>query len=165
MRKVKKPAGLIRYGSQQSLQTGERTRVLRPRLVIYSALVVAFVSALAVAVATREPFEVTILRGLGAPFALRGEQVTNQIRIKVKNRSSSAHTYRIELLDAGGAEFIAAENPLHVADAAQITTSVFVLSETSGFERGERRVRFRITDESGLSLELPYKLLGPKELE
>jgi cytochrome c oxidase accessory protein FixG len=161
MARIDKPAGLIRYASQEALDTGHSRSVLRPRVVIYTLLLLGLVVTLGASLLTRPGAEVTVLRGIGAPFSESGDEIVNQIRIKVRNRSSSPQSYHLELGDLQLARLIAPENPLTVAAGEQRTTSVFVLVPKSEL-RGSRAVHFRVDDGHGYRSELPYELLGPE---
>jgi cytochrome c oxidase accessory protein FixG len=162
MARIGKPAGLIRYAAQESLETRAKSRLLRPRILVYATLLLVFLVGLVLTAGARQEAEIMLLRGIGAPFEIRDGLVTNQIRVKVQNREDDARSYRIELLDAPGARLIAPENPLRVAAHEQRTTSLFVMIEPLLVPNGERRVRFRLSDEQGFSRELQYELLGPQ---
>ena len=106
--------------------------------------------------------DVTILRGIGAPFTESGASVVNQIRIKIRNRSGADQGYHVEIADLSCATLIAPEDPLTIAAGEQRATSVFVMAPKSAFRGGARAVHFRITDARGYHAELPYQLLGPE---
>jgi len=161
MARINKPLGLIRYGSEESFENrAEKARIFRPRIVIYPVLLAALLGALLVVGSRRANADVTVLRGIGAPFVEQSDGVSNQIRIKVENHGESAVPYAIELLDAPGARLIAPENPLIVPGRSQRSTSVFVVLPREAFPSGVRAVRFRVSG-GGFSVEVPYKLLGP----
>jgi cytochrome c oxidase accessory protein FixG len=168
MDRVGRPRGLIRYTSRDEL-AGAARRILRPRIVLYPLLLVLVWGALVVALAHRQPADLTVLRGLGYPYAiLPSGAVSNQIRVKIVNRDSVDHRYRIDVEPAGpdGAaplEMIAPDNPLPVAAGKAATATVFVNASRGGFRDGQRAVRFRITDGAGWSTTVPYHLLGPDE--
>ena len=162
MDKIKKPRGLIRYAGQENLESGLPTRIVRPRIAVYAAVLLVLLVALVATARTREAAEVTIMRGIGAPFEMRDGLSVNQIRVKIRNRADESRRYRIELLDAAGARFIAPENPLEVAAGAQRSTSLFVMAAPASLPNGERAVRFRVTDGEGFSATFPYELLGPQ---
>jgi cytochrome c oxidase accessory protein FixG len=162
MDRIEKPRGLIRFGSQLALETGGKAPLLRPRVLIYPVVLLALVSALFFTFRARGDAEVTVLRGLGAPYVSDAAGVRNQIRIKVKNRSAAPRAYRIELLGLPGAQLVAPENPLRLAQGQQQTTTVFVLAPATAFARGTREVGFRISDGEHFDELVPYKLLGPK---
>jgi hypothetical protein len=163
MKKIGKPAGLIRYGSQQTLETRTPGRLLRPRVVIYPLALGVLLSALVAFGWERKQAEVTVLRGIGAPFTLRGELVTGELRVKVRNRSDRAARYQIRIEANPALELIAPENPLEVAAGAQRTTTLFAVAPRSSFAFGRREVTVRVSGPSGLVAEVPYRLLGPTD--
>jgi cytochrome c oxidase accessory protein FixG len=168
MARVDRPLGLIRYTSRDEL-AGAARRILRPRIVLYPLLLVLVWGALVVALAHREPADLTVLRGVGYPYAiLLSGAVSNQIRVKIVNRDRADHRYRIDVEPAdgdGGAplEMIAPDNPLPVAAGKSATATVFVNTARDSFRDGRREVRFRITDGAGWSAAVPYHLLGPDD--
>jgi cytochrome c oxidase accessory protein FixG len=162
MTKIGKPTGLIRYATREALEGGQR-HVLRPRVVLYPLILAAVAGGFGWALAARQDADVTLLRGIGAPFVEQPDgRIANQVRIKITNRTRDDHAYRITLLDATGATVIAPENPLRVEAGETATTSAFVLLPADAFEAGGRAVRFRIEDGGGFAEELPYRLAGPE---
>jgi len=161
MVKVGKPTGLIRYTSQAAL-AGKAPHILRVRTVLYPLAFVLFFGAFLVALATRSPADITMLGPIGAPFTLEADgSVVNQVRIKVANRTGAPQRYTIAYLDEAGARLIAPENPLRLNAGASVTTSVFVIQAPSRFTEGERRVRFRISDDGTFAREFNWRLPGP----
>lgn len=161
MDKIKKPRGLIRYGSQDSLEQGKRARILRTRVLVYAGLLMLLFGALAFTGRAKQQTEVTVLRGVGAPFTLNGGDVTNLLRLKIQNRDAATHRYSLSLLDLADAQVIAPELPLEVGPMEQRSTALFVVAKTSAFVNGEHRVVVRVRDEDKFSSDTPYKLLGP----
>ena len=168
MAKVGKPPGLIRYSSLDGL-AGETRRFLRVRTIFYPAVLAVLSGGLVTTLATKAPADVTVLRGAGAPFTEEGDgRVSNQIRVKISNRTNSEQRYTLTAagLDdddapAASATVIAPENPLIVTAGATRTTSIFVLLPRHAFEHGERWMRLTIRDGAGWSEEQRYRLLGP----
>jgi cytochrome c oxidase accessory protein FixG len=161
MSRVHKPAGLIRYGSQACLERQEKPKSFRPRVVAYPVLALLLVGALVVVGARRPSAEITVLRGLGAPFVAQSDGIVNQVRVKIENRSQEPRQYRILLEGAPGARLIAPENPLPVAPGSHRTTSLFVVAPPELFEKGTRAIGVRVRDGRDVDLAVPYKLLGP----
>ena len=138
--------GLIRYTSQAELESGKRS-FLRPRLVVYSAILLVMFGAFAFSLAGKQTADVTLLRGLGAPFTiLPSGEVSNQIRIKIANRSPEERSYLIELDAAEDLTMIAPENPLTVAPGESEMTGAFITAPTSAFADGEAAVTLTISD-------------------
>jgi cytochrome c oxidase accessory protein FixG len=162
MARIDKPSGLIRYASQDALETGNKSPIVRTRVVIYSVLLLGLLASLTTSLLAKPGADVTILRGIGAPFSESGASVVNQIRIKIRNRSGADQGYHVEITDLSGATLIAPEDPLTVAAGQQRTTSVFVMTPKSAFLGGARAVHFRVTDAHGYRAEYPYQLLGPE---
>ena len=161
MRRVERPEGLIRYTTRDALE-GKPSRRLRPRGVLYPAALALFLGAFTWAIASRSDAEVTLLRGIGAPFVQEPDgRVANQLRVKVTNRSRERRLYRITLDGAAGATVIAPENPLPVDAGAMATTSIFVLLQPSDFTMGERAVTLRVEDGVGFTVAIPWRLAGP----
>jgi cytochrome c oxidase accessory protein FixG len=162
MARIDKPSGLIRYASQETLETGKKRGLIRPRLVIYSLCVLGLLITLSASLWAKPGAEVTILRGIGAPFSESGSSVVNQIRVKVRNRSSSVRNYHVEIADLNSARLIAPEDPLPILAGEQRTTSIFVLTPRTEFVRGERAVHFIVSDGHGFRTAVAYELLGPE---
>jgi cytochrome c oxidase accessory protein FixG len=161
MDQVGRPRGLIRYSSNEEL-SGQGRRVLRPRVVLYPVLLVLVWGALAVALAERQPADVTVLRGLGSPWSVvPSGEVSNQIRIKIANRRNQDQRYTIALVDEPRLGLVVPENPLPVAAGRSATATVFVTAPPAVFGGGRRDIQFRISDAAGFSTAVPYRLLGP----
>ena len=163
MTKVGKPTGLIRYATRDALE-GRPRKWLRPRIVLYPLVLVLALGGFAWALVARQDADVTLLRGIGAPFVEQADgSVSNQVRLKITNRTNEDRVYRMELLDAEGATVIAPEIPLRVGPRETATTSAFVLLPARAFRHGERHVRFRVDDGHGFDAEISYRLVGPRE--
>ena len=163
MEKIGKPPGLVRYTSQAELESGDR-KFIRPRLVVYSAMLLIMFSALGFSLVGKSTADVTILRGLGAPFSvLPSGDVSNQIRIKIANRSSEERSYEFELVDADGLTLVAPENPLIVAAGDSQMTAAFITTRPSSFTAGELEITLHITDGIDFEELRTYRLLGPAE--
>ena len=160
MLKFQRPKGLIRYDSQRALHGVKGSLAPRARLVAYPILIVALLVALVLfAVRTTRP-EITLLRGIGAPFEVSGEQVRNQVRVKIQNRSQQQVSYRLSLGDPR-AELVAPENPLVVPAGGSATTSVFIRVPLSSLHDGDLTVPFEVSDGADFSVALPWRVLGP----
>lgn len=170
MAKVDKPLGLIRYASQNSLDA-KRTQLLRPRVLVYAVLLVGLVGALVLVGGERMGADVTVLRGIGAPFALQGDLVRNQVRVKIENRRREAEIYDIAVLvgegdalrntEELGIVVVNPENPLEVPGNDRRTTSLFVSSGREAFQDGRIPIVVRVTSPDGTSRDEPFVLLGP----
>lgn len=161
MDRIGKPRGLIRYSSQEGLETGA-TRFLRPRVIVYPLLLVAVFGALGVSLARRSPADVTLLRGIGMPFTtLTSGEVSNQVRIKLVNRTDLPQDYALSV-EEPGVRLIAPQNPVPLAAGDRTTVSVFVVAPPDTFDGGRRPVTLRVSDGHELDRTFDYTLLGPQ---
>jgi cytochrome c oxidase accessory protein FixG len=160
MDRIKKPRGLIRYSSPRTLESGQKTRLLRPRVVAYAIVLLGLLTTLLVVGSSRARVDVTILRGLGAPFSQSGDRVINQLRLKVQNRSNEARKLSVSVVSFPEATLIAPELPLAVAPSGRAEASFFITAPRSAL-RGSRSVQLRVGDATGSEL-VTYTLLGPQ---
>jgi cytochrome c oxidase accessory protein FixG len=95
MTKVGRPTGLIRYDSQNGIETGER-KFVRPRLFVYAALMLVGISAATLGFMTRRPFEANLLRMAGTAFERTADDgIQNLFNLHVVNKLSRDAEFRI----------------------------------------------------------------------
>jgi cytochrome c oxidase accessory protein FixG len=161
MDKVGKPRGLIRFSSQSRID-GQPSRLLRPRVVIYPTILLVLLTAFGFVLTGKQSADVTLLRESGNPYTeLTPGEVTNQIRVKIKNRSGRDAAYTIEVVDDIAAKLIFSENPIPVADGQSRTEPVAIAVPRSAFENGKCDITLRVSDDAEYSEQLEYRLLGP----
>jgi cytochrome c oxidase accessory protein FixG len=162
MTRVGKPKGLIRYSSRELLE-GHVRHIVRPRTLLYPIALAIFLGGLTYALITRDAADVTVLRGTGEPFTRQDDgRISNQIRVKIANRTNADHDYRIDVGEASEGTVIAPQNPLRVTAGTSAVTSVFVLLPRDSFHEGEHHVTIRVSDGAGFSTDVPYRLVGPQ---
>lgn len=165
MKKLGRPTGLIRYSSQAAIE-GQRTRVLRPRIAVYSAVLAVVVGALSLVLAGAAPADVTVLRGLGRPFTeLPGGEIANPVRVKIVNRTDEPATFTIGAVAADGAErgvrTVCEEPTVALGPGESRTVPVMVVAPAEAFERGGLEVLVRVSDGEKFTRDVPYRMLGP----
>jgi cytochrome c oxidase accessory protein FixG len=161
MEKVGLEPGLISYTSQAQLESGKRS-FFRPRLVVYSAILLVMFGTFAFSLVGKSTADVTLLRGLGAPFSvLPSGEISNQIRIKIANRSPDERAYRFALVAPGDATLVAPENPLPVGAGATEMTAAFITAPPSAFTDGEAVIALTISDGVDYERQIEYRILGP----
>ncbi|WP_427911343.1 cytochrome c oxidase accessory protein CcoG [Ramlibacter sp. MMS24-I3-19] len=101
MDKMHYPHGLIRFTTQNALARGESRReivrrVLRPRILVYAAVLVALCIALAASLVLRTPLKVDVVRDRAALARLvPGGKLENVYRLQVMNATEQTQHYRI----------------------------------------------------------------------
>jgi cytochrome c oxidase accessory protein FixG len=162
MARVGKPAGLIRYTSQDEL-AGAPRKLLRARTVIYPALLALALGGLVLAVGTRPPAEVWVLRYTGAPFQLAPDgRVMSTVQIKVENHAATTREFRVELVDVPSARLLSGGQGFAIAPGRAAVIPVVVSSPPAAFVRGVREARLRIVDGDGFERTVTVELVGPE---
>jgi cytochrome c oxidase accessory protein FixG len=162
MERLGQPRGLIRFSSQARI-SGERGSWLRPRVIVYPAVILLLLTAFGVVLAGKQPADVTLLRGLGVPFTqLTPGEITNQLRVKIKNRSGEDASYSITITDREDAWVTLTDSSCRVAAGESRTEPVLVALPKSAFQGGHCDVTVRVSDGDKFQKDLTYRLLGPR---
>jgi cytochrome c oxidase accessory protein FixG len=116
MDKVGYPRGLIRYDTQRRLEGNGSTRVLRPRTIVYGALLAALSVGLLVSIATRNVVGVEVLRDRNALYRERADGlIENVYNVKILNKDGVAHDFAIEAAGLPGLQVDAGVSSVRVA--------------------------------------------------
>ncbi len=115
MGRIGKPPGLIRLSSQNAVEGGRR-RFLRPRVVLYPALILALATAFLVVLFNEKSADVTVLQGLGSPYIETAPgEITSQLQVIIENRSGRDTVYTIEIADEAQAHFARKPGDISIA--------------------------------------------------
>lgn len=128
MRKAGLPEGLIRYGSLKSL-AGGRTRVLRPRMILYAVSLTLLFSTMVYKISTRVPLDLEVLRDRNSLYQKAEDgRVSNMYTIKAMNMDSRPHRYMIKTKGIK-ADLIVGNNPITVKSGEVFQTSIALIWE------------------------------------
>ncbi|HSV34347.1 MAG TPA: cytochrome c oxidase accessory protein CcoG [Ramlibacter sp.] len=118
MDKMNYPRGLIRFTTQNAMARGWRApeirrHVLRPRVLVYSAVLLALCFGVAFSLALRTPLKVDVVRDRASLARIvAGGKLENVYRLQIMNATEQAQRYRISadglpgLVVASDAEFV-----------------------------------------------------------
>jgi len=101
MDKVGYPRGLIRYSTENGIEQAYSrremwARVLRPRVLVYGAVLAAVGAAFVVSLWLREPFKVDVVRDRGSLARIVGDgQVENVYRLQIMNATERTQRYAV----------------------------------------------------------------------
>ncbi len=95
MRKLGRPEGLVRYDSLNGL-AGLKKRILRPRIFLYLALMLAGMTAFTISARQLRSANMNVVRMTGAPYFITEDAIRNQYMVRVINKSNEPKTYSIE---------------------------------------------------------------------
>ncbi len=161
MAKLGRDAGLIRYSTQAAMD-GEPSRLLRPRVVVYPAIMLVLLTALTVLLSVKKTADVVLLRNLGNPFTVMDDgQVSNSMRIKITNRREMAVAYTVQSASDVVSRIELAENPLAIDAGDSRTEGVLIVLPRSAFSKGVCDITLHVSDGAGFEQEIPCRLLGP----
>ncbi|MBZ2207410.1 cytochrome c oxidase accessory protein CcoG [Massilia soli] len=169
MDKVDRPRGLIRYSTEHAMRQGwtprEITaRVLRPRVLIYTALLALIVAGVLTSLALRTPLKMDVIRDRGSMGReVDDGMIENVYRLQVMNTSEQAHTFRIGV---AGIDSIRLETPAEVRIDGATTRAVPVMvriDHATGV-KGSNPITFTLEalDDPGLRVEEKAVFLVPK---
>lgn len=97
MDKVGYPRGLIRYTTDNAL-AGAQTRVLRPRIMIYAALLLIITSVVGFLVFTRAPLDMNVLHDRHPLYRVLDDgRLENGYTLKIMNRDTEDRQYTVEV--------------------------------------------------------------------
>jgi len=159
MDKMGYPRGLIRYSTENALQSrlDHRAivqRVFRPRVLVYSGILLAIGVVASTALWLRLPLKVDVIRDRGVlAREVEGGQIENVYRLQIMNTGEVPHAFQIT---AGGLPGIAVVGADRVEMAGATTRAVPIrlrVAADAG-KKGANRIRFtvRAADNPALSV-------------
>ena len=149
MDKVGYPRGLIRYSTENALEQGWGRKdilrqVLRPRVLIYTAILAAVVIALVASLALRTPFKVDIVRDRATLARLvDGNQIENVYRIQVMNATEKPQTFQIAVEDLTGLQIVS-DKSVTVDGAQSLWVPVQLRLPYGSAKSGSHTIHFRV---------------------
>jgi len=167
MEKAGMPKGLIRYSTERALEDhyaakGIWGHVARPRVLIYSGILVAISAALVVAVALRVPLKVDVIRDRGA-LAREAEdgRIENTYRLQVMNTAERAQSYALSASGMPGLE-LASEPTFDVPGASTRSVPVRLRARADDVPPGSNKVVIAVKslDDPGVAVEEKTVFLG-----
>lgn len=161
MDKIGRPRGLIRYTSETRLAGGAK-RTLRPRVIAYSAVILLLGGILTTLLATWPTASVQVLRGVGLPYKVSDDgAVSNELRIRITNRTEAAAEYEVALEDVPGAVLTVDPHPVRVAPGETVTATAHITRPASAAAAPVVDCRFHVRDGRKFDKLTGYRLLGP----
>jgi cytochrome c oxidase accessory protein FixG len=133
MAKLDRAPELIGYRSLVSLESGKRARVLRPRVAIYAALLLAVGAAFATALARRMPFELTVAHNPSSLYeTLADGRTGNAYTLHIENRGRARQAFRLALDAPTGFELLGGGGLVEIDASSSRELRVFVAAPASG---------------------------------
>lgn len=139
--------GLIRYTTENALE-GKKTRVFRPRILIYATLLTAVLTGIFVSLGNKTPLRVELIRDRNMLYREVGDGLVENIyKLKLINQDQAAHRYRVTIPDYPGIGIQVFPDP--VLEAGQVGEFAFTLRAPADLGAGSMviDVRFEAVDD------------------
>src|SRR6478609_9496929 len=156
MDKMNYPRGLIRFTTQNALAGGWSPaqmwrRVLRPRVLVYTAVLAALTLGVAWSLASRTPLKVDVVRDRAALSRIAaGGKLENVYRLQVMNATEQPQVYRITASGLDGLA-LASTAELEVGPAESRWLPVRLQIPYGSAAPGSHPIEFSVSDASGQS--------------
>ena len=162
MDKVGYPRGLIRYSTQNGVTQGWSTaqmfrRVFRPRVLVYSGILLAISVAVLVSLFMRTPLKVDVIRDRGALARMvEMGRIENVYRLQFMNATESPQTFRVTVSGLPGIEIVS-EQTVQVGPTEVRAVAVTVQIPPDASPSGSHPIVFDVSSEGNGAIRVSEK--------
>lgn len=161
MAKIRRPVGLIRYASLNSIERGERFAVT-PRMIGYTVVLLALASLLSFLVFSRSDVQTTLLRAPGSLFQTSANgNVSNLYILKLVNKTSHDVVVELRLLDPPGKLSLMGGGKLLVPRQELAQTSVLIELSPKDLLQAKQRLKVGVYSAGELLETINTMFIGP----
>jgi cytochrome c oxidase accessory protein FixG len=159
MDKVGYARGLVKYSTENAMinhWSAKQTmrHVFRPRVLVYTSILMAIVLAIFVSLAMRTPFKVNVVRDRGVMArVVEAGKTENVYRLQVMNATEADQRYRFSV-NGMPSLVITSDNTVNVESTKAVTVPVRVQADFGAASPGSHEIHFEIE-----SLDSPGKLI------
>lgn len=161
MAKLERPRGLIRYDSQNGF-SGKVRRIIRPRILLYTGLLLLGAAAMTFGISTLSPITVSCTRVQGVPYVLEGATVHNEFLLRVLNKRNQPQQFTVTISGGpAGLTWRGAENGIEVAELGEQMRPI-ILTAPRAQARGTFPMEVKVTAPNGRdSVTKKVSFIGP----
>ena len=162
MAKMNYAPGLIRYTTQNALD-GKPSRIVRPRTLVYSALLAAVAGLFLYLLFTREPLALDIIRDRNQLYRERAGLIENVYTLKVLNLAERPRRFVLSATGIPGLQLAGPEGAIEVAAGAVQEVAVVLRADEGELAERSTRVSFTLeaTDDPAVRVSEISRFLGP----
>lgn len=163
MTKIGRPRGLIRYDSLNGLE-GRVRSILRPRVFLYAALMIAGVSIMTLSLLRIKPVYLNVTRMAASPFTVdeADRTIRNQYNIRLINKTNDSALIDVSIADApAGLEVIGISGSIRLEPRQEVQIPMvlrFPIAVYPGKFEASLRV---VSQDSDLHLTESFEFIGP----
>jgi cytochrome c oxidase accessory protein FixG len=128
MAKVGYAPGLIRYTTEHEL-AGNKTKILRPRVIGYAIVLLAMIVLFAAALLNRALFGIDVLRERGTLYQQVGDSIRNDYALKLINKTQQPQALYLEVSGPSGVDVHltgARVNPVAAGDVLNLPITLSI---------------------------------------
>ena len=165
MEKMNYPKGLIRYTTQNELESGKPRRVWRPRVLVYGAILGALTIALIAAVVLRVPLDVDVIRDRNTLYRETPEGlIENVYTLKILNMDARAHRFALGAEGIEQLEIVRDDGRLVAKAGEVVEIAVRLRAPPQALAQRSQRIEFTLQaqDEPRLRARKEARFLGPE---
>lgn len=172
MGKMQYPKGLIRYTTQRALDSGADAggadtralwrRLLRPRTVVYTVVLLAIAAGFVGGIALRAPVRVDVLRDRNTLAEVVEDRIENAYRLQMMNMTERPARYVVTVAGLPGARIVSPDE-VRLESTESRALPVRVQVPAASLSSGARRIEFIVTDpERGTSVRERSSFIVPR---
>jgi cytochrome c oxidase accessory protein FixG len=159
MDRLKKPKGLIRYGSIAEMSGQGKAIGVRPW--IYGALIAICLALLVILVKTRTAVEINLIRAVEAPYQVitandGSAEVINHYKLEVRNQSFDNQLIEVlvpKAYQSQGVQIVVSNNDKEIAGGASERADIFIRFPKKLLTLGKARIALDFQARAGSHLE------------
>ncbi|MBB6092137.1 cytochrome c oxidase accessory protein FixG [Povalibacter uvarum] len=162
MDRMQAPRGLIRYATHTSM-AGGKTKVARPRTLIYGSVLLLLIIGFGIAVGQRRLIEVDVLRDRNALYRQSADgHIENVYTLRFVNKDENAHSLKLDVRGLEGAE-VDTDAPALAVGAGQILSVPVRVRVPAGQVSGGHDIEVvaSATDQSGIEVSASARFMAP----
>ena len=153
MEKLGRPKKLIRYSTLRAME-GKQTRVLRPRVLVYSILLLAILAAAGASLYFRVPLKVDVIRDRAAiAREVEGGLIENVYRLQIMNTAEAPRAFEISASGLPGLH-VWGEPTLGLPATASRMVPIKLRAAAEGLEPGSYPIEFAVRSLGGDPVEV-----------
>jgi len=156
--------GLIRYTTENALE-GLKTRIIRPRIVIYAVFLAAVTAVFIYSVTNRVSLGLDVIRDRNRLYRETDEGLIENVYIlKVLNMDSAEHAYELRVSGIEGVELLRDAPEIRVPSGEVMELPVRLRADEANLKERSSEVIFELlaTDDPELRVTEHARFLGPR---
>ncbi|HKK05022.1 MAG TPA: FixG Ig-like domain-containing protein, partial [Gammaproteobacteria bacterium] len=157
------PKGLIRYTTENAME-GQRSHLLRPRVIVYATLLVAIMGAVVYGLTQRVPLRLDVIRDRNTLYRETSQGLVENIYLlKIINMDEKPHTYSLKVSGLSGASLAPGQSKISVPAGEVANVPVRVRIDPALLKHVGNDVEFhlRALDNPKLSTDATGRFIGP----